>query len=312
MSGQNNEANNLYLALKSLDQSEIKSNLQIFSSYLTKLTNELSPNKLSEKMIYEWTFKNVLDLKKSRDIDCYFRCNLISAKKSLGRIIENLSKIEVDEYQKRILKDFVCDLKPFIMRFDSEQDYEWLVGNTNAHITNFYFQLLSNTFWTGNVGQHPEEKKVLSSSSPFLIRQAIEYKIKRVLGIDYIMLNSKPDNKMMDKCFKAIESNKDKGYYSTKFEFDILKKIYRWTHVYIHGGYRPEPWKTETAINYLSLFFYSGLTTDSNLFSLYAAVEVKATDIESLKANTVKIIEQEAASNTLKIVWTINPEIAIV
>ena len=28
--------------------------------------------------------------------------------------------------------------------------------------------------------------------------------------------------------------------------------------------------------------------------------------------NTVKIIEQEAASNTLKIVWTIKPEIAIV
>jgi hypothetical protein len=303
------EAFNLFQCLKSKNLPEIKLRSQLFSNYLDNLCLKYFPKIFKEKFIYQWTLKNVFELNE-KEYETYCKTNLIAANQSLKRILIKLSEIQITDYQVRLLTDFVCDLKPFIKRFDSLQNYDWLILNTNTHISNFYFDLLSNTFLNGNIGEHPEEKLVLGTSTTFFIRQAIEYKIKRVLGIEYILLDGKPDIRSMDKFLKAIESNKI--YYKVKFDFDILKTIYSWTHTYIHGGYRPEPWKTETAINYLSLIYYNGETSNVNSYSLYAGIEVNSSELASLKINTEETLTNEAGLKKLFISWLSKPEVAIV
>lgn len=83
--------------------------------------------------------------------------------------------------------------------------------------------------------------------------------------------------------------------------------------MYIHGGYRPEPWKTETAIDYLSLFFHSGETSNINSYSLYAGVEVNSTALDLLKSNTEQALMREAEKEkkVFSISWLNKPEIAI-
>lgn len=307
----NKEAFNLFQALKSSNQLEVKSTLQTFSTYINNLCIKEFPKELKDKFIFQWAFKNVFDIKE-KEYECYCKTNLISANHSIQRIVAKLNSTEISEYQIRLFTDFVCDLKPFVTKFDTSQHYNWLLGNTNSHISNFYFDLLSNTFWNGNIGEHPEEKLVLGTSTPFFIRQAIEYKIKRILGIDFILLDGKLDINSMKKYFKAIEANKK--YYSVKFDFENVKNIFNWTHTYIHGGYRAEPWKTETAINYLDSVFYSGQTSNINSFSLYAGVEVDKSNLEELRINTEKTLRNlaEKDKKELFISWLSKPEVATV
>jgi hypothetical protein len=99
-------------------------------------------------------------------------------------------------------------LKPFILILDKDHDYSWLLLNTNSHSTNFYQDLSFNSFWHGRPGNHFEENLVLASSTPFIIRQTIEYKIMRILGINYYLVNDKPDIQFISKLFSVIENIK--------------------------------------------------------------------------------------------------------
>lgn len=279
-----------------------------FQNYLDCLGKSIVNQDLKDDFIFQWTLKNVL--KNEKDIRSYSKANIFSALRSLLRILNRIENKGLNNVTKRMLIDFICDLKSFIVYFDESQDYSWLIGNTNTHMSNFYNSLSNNIFWDGKPGENPHELIVLASSTPFVIRQSIEYKIKRILGIDYLMVNNKPDIKTIEKCFKAIDINKS-YYVINNFDFEKIKQIYSWTHPYIHGGYRPEPWKTEIALNYLNNIFYNGETSKKNNYSVNAGVQVKKSDLPKLKSLTEKSL-MDSSDGNLKIKWLRNPEVAAI
>ena len=194
------EALELYKVLKNKKEVTVLINkLQAFENYLLKLCKQICPKGLKEAFIYQWVFTN--EVKKKRDYESYCKANVFAAQPSLARIITKINEVGMNEVSHRMVSDFVCDLKPFIQYFDKSQDYSWLLINTNSHISNFYYDLSTNLFWSGIPSQHQEERLALASSTPFIIRQSIEYKIKRILGIDYILINGNIDNRITEKCF---------------------------------------------------------------------------------------------------------------
>lgn len=224
LSIQNNEAYLAYQSLKptkDIDKLEVINSLEILWKYLDNLSKNISKNTSKNGFIYQWIFTTEF---KEKDLDKFCKANIFAAKDSLKRILKVIQEQEISYVFRRMLIDFICDLKIFIGFFDKSQNYKWLARNTNTHISNFYYELAQNIFYNGKPGTHEEEYFTLSSSTPFIIRQSIEYKIKRVLGIDYILLDGKPDIRSMKKYFKAIEANKN--YYTVKFDFDILKTIH--------------------------------------------------------------------------------------
>lgn len=303
----NKEAFEAFQSLRSDNESVIIIKLQAFRCYLEKLCTQICPKGLKNNFIYQWIFTHKVNKK---DFESYCKANLFAAVKSLNRIISKIDQDGINQVNNRILKDFICDLKSFIQYFDKNHDYSWLLANTNIHNSNFYYNLSNNVFWTGMPGKHSQERLVLASSTPFIIRQSIEYKIKRILGIDYLLDNGKPDIRTTKKCFKAIENNKV-YYRTTDFDFKIIEIIHSWTNVYIHGGYRPEPWRTETAVDYLTNLFYSGQTSVKNSYSLFAGVEVLKGDISKVLENTEKSLKNGIEDN-VKIIWLNKPEVAIV
>jgi len=305
----NKEAFEFYKSIKkNHDSIELTKKGNLFLEYLVKLCDSISRKGFKDNFILQWLFKN--ELKHENDIKSFYKANLFSAKNSLQRIISKLETEEINEVNKRMLTDFICDLKPFIIYFDKKQDYNWLLLNTNTHISNFYSSLSMNVFWSGKPGEHLEESLVLASSTPFIIRQSIEYKIKRILGIENLLINEKPDIRTIEKCFKAIENNQI--YYRTNgIDFKVIKLIYSWTNNYIHGGYRPRPWQTETALNYLKKLFYAGKTSKENSFSIYASIEVLKDDLPKIKELTETSLKSETQGD-LKIKWLLKPELAII
>ena len=299
----NHEAFILFNTLNEKDYSDsISDTLENFILYLYKLSNDICPKGLKDKFILEWTFKYPVN--KDNDYKSYCKANIFSACSSLKRISQDINKDNFNDVTKRLLINFVCDLKPFIEYFDKNQDYSWLAVNTNSHITNFYFDLSKSIFNKGNSGEHPEEKLVLSSTTPFLIRQSIEYKVKRCLGVDFWLKNGKPDIRTTETCFEII---KRIDFFKTEnIDFDIVKNIHSWTNLFIHGGYRAEPWKTETAINYLSNLFNQGEN------SLFAGIKVFKSDVPKIKEITERYIRLKEAKNEIYIRWRNKPEVAII
>jgi len=303
------EALELFKAIKkSKNAAEIVEKLQAFEDYLLLLRKQICPKGLKDIFILEWVFKHEINTQK--DYVNFCKANIFTAQASIGRIVKKINDDGVNEVSLRMLTDFICDLKPFVTYFDKNHDYSWLLINTNSHISNFYYDLSSNVFWNGMPGKHPEESLALSSSTPFIIRQSIEYKIKRILGIDYYLIDGKPDIRTTDKCFDAIERNKP--FYKTKgFDFSMVKKIYSWTNYYVHGGYRPEPWRTECAINYLKGLFYAGVTSVKSSLSLYAGIEVLESELDKLHINT-EVSIKKGVQGKVEIEWLTRPEVAII
>ncbi len=305
------EASQAFQELKKSEKKDLSKTidkLKDFQIYLENLQHEILKKRFKDRFILQWIFLN----KSFNDnkIQKYIIANICAASDSLKRIIFKAENEGINVVRNRMLLDFICDLKPFVNYFDEKQDYKWLVINTNSHLTNFYSDISENIFWNGEPSEHPEEKITLASCTTFMIRQSIEYKIKRILGIDYILINGKLDNRIIEKCFKAIDKNL-KYYIIKDFDFDIVKIIYNWTHYFIHGGYRPEPWRTETAINYLSNLFYTGKTSKPSSFSVYAGIQVKGKDLDNLKITTEESIKSNIVGE-INIKWLHAPEVAVV
>lgn len=289
------------------DKEVVLRHIEIIINYLETLTSTYFLKTPKADFLYEWAYKLKVNPKDSRK---YWFSNLFLAKESLKRIQVKVSEKGVSNLNKKILKNIICDLSEIIRKVDNNQDFDWLIMNTNTHITNFYFSLAKNSFWSGHPKPNSVEEVVLSSSSTFFIRQSIEYKIKRILGIDYINIGGTRDNRLTEKCFKVIEKNK--SYYKFKnFQLRTVKNIYKWTHIYIHGGYRAEPWLVESALNYLEQFFFEGESSKKNSYSYYSSVEVKKETLELLKKNTVEEL-RKLSGDHLEIRWLISPEVAVV
>lgn len=285
---------------------EVLEKVTLFQIYLEQLGKNISNKTPKNGFILQWVFTNEFD---DKDVNKYIKANIIAASASLKRIISHIIDNEITPYINRLLSDFICDLKPFITYFDKEQSYDWLLVNPNIHVSNFYFDLAQNVFFSGKPGTKKEENLALASSTPFIIRQSLEYKIKRILGINYIESNGKPDKTLASVYFKALRNNL-RFYKIKKFDFETIEKIYTWTHSYIHGGIRAKPWKTETALNYLEEFFYSGKTSQPNSWSLYAGIETEEENLDALKNNTCESLKKQLGQD-IKIVWLSKPELAI-
>jgi len=286
---------------------QIIDSLNCFQYYLSDLYSQVSKKSLSEKFIIDWIYKIQVA---NKDFDSFCKANIAAASSSLSRVIKHIEDIEVDEVLQRMLLDFICDLKLFVTHYDKSQDYSWLVINTNSHITNFYFDLADNIFWHGKPSDHKEEQLVLATSSPFIIRQSIEIKIKRVLGIQYVLKNGKLDKTPSKVFFNAFKNNLI--YYRLRnFDIETIEKIHSWAHFYVHGGLRAEPWRTETALYYLNRLNYKGPTSDSRTMSIYASVEANEVDLVDLNAATEESIKNDLG-NDVSIKWVAKPEIAVI
>jgi hypothetical protein len=301
---------NLYKEINNLNLDKPISGISLlddFSDYLDLLSKNISKSTPKEEFVFQWTFKYKFD---SKDLEKYYKSNIYSASKSLKRIRNRINTEGINKVNQRILLDFICDLKPYITFFDKKIDYSWLIANTNTHLTTFYYNLANNVFWNGEPGTHEQEKLVLSSSTTFTLRQCVEYKVKGILGIDYILNGDKIEKPEFKVLVNALQNNMK--YYSLRnIEFEQLKTLHSWLSYYIHKGIRPEPWKTETAISILKDFFYIGLNQSGTTYSHYSSIEVNRNELEQLMENTFKYLKEKIDTD-IEISWISHPEVVLV
>ncbi len=125
--------------------------------------------------------------------------------------------------------------------------------------------------------------------SVFLIRQAIELRLKNAIGIDTILDNKGRTVKIGAEHFLHIYKYIIK-YHSDEIEFpvkiSILEKILEWSQYFIHAGLIPYFWQIEWAHYSISPLFEWG--SHGNTRSAYGSIKIK----QSLYDNIQNIIKE--------------------
>lgn len=126
---------------------------------------------------------------------------------------------------------------------------------------------------------------VRQSTSAFLLRQAIELRVKNALGINIILDKNDLPLKLTGDFFIDFIFNNDKIV--LPIEKSLLVKIHKWTNYYIHAGWIPEVWKLNYAQKILLPLYYS----DGNIkkgWSLHGAIKIDKEYYEKKMDNDIK------------------------
>lgn len=115
-------------------------------------------------------------------------------------------------------------------------------------------------------------------TATFLLRQAIELRIKNALGV-YVIFDSKGNPaKISPDTF--IDFIYDNAKIEIPIKKSILRKIHSWTNYYIHGGILPELWKIELA-QFLLADLFSGGEKPGAGTSVYGSIQIDKTYYEN-------------------------------
>lgn len=147
------------------------------------------------------------------------------------------------------------------------------------------------------------------NASVFLIRQAIELKVKNCLGINVIR----------DKDGRMIKMTSDKliDFLYTNDNItlpcipkSLLKKVHAWTQIFIHGGFVINLWQIDLALDVLKPLFSSGETKKT--LSIHGAVVIKKEYYEGSFQNEIKefLVSSCGMEDTINVAFT-KPEAII-
>ena len=244
-------------------------------------------NKIKEnlKIINENSLENIVREVFNQNINANnIKWHVLAVEYSVNIIYKELRNIsnQVENYniislKNPYIKGRLALLNDVIQDFDEfESKYECLLLGEKSNISfcrrSFssrepFFnsrEILRRNFYYNDI--------TFSSVSVFLIRQSIELKLLRCLGIQKIKkekdkkINAKYTQKQLLSFFKGNQ------YIYIPVDTDILLKIIRWTNIYIHEGYMNYHWLIILSQEYLKKLFISPI--DSKSINLDGSIKI--------------------------------------
>jgi hypothetical protein len=253
-----------YCALQSLKTNQEK---EICFKKLLDYLEQIPSLKKKEDWVFNQIFKTKWDEKETKNVSL---ANVAAAKHTLQRLIrknpgmDNLAIIE-------LLEDLLCDIRVWMNLVDPKQDFSWLIFNTNATDSRFYYSVFHHLMF------EEKERGKLNSDARFisatlLIRHTIEQRIKGLLGIDYIINYKRPIG--LSSIIEYV-GKLSLLKYRNGIDFSRISKINDWANHFLHRGIRPHPWQIEWANVELEKWFYKGKTLDEKANSIHASFETE-------------------------------------
>jgi len=256
----------------------------------------------SKKKAEEWVFNSIFSRKNPKEFEL---ANIYAANITLTRVLKRASLNDFhNQVIKEFLEDFICDLKEYLCVVDPQQDYSWLLWNTNQSLSHFYYDEVCNLLYG-------EQNKSVDADAKFnlatlIIRHALEHRIKNLIGLDSIRKGSHPIgfSNVLESLIKLQTLKKQPG-----IDFNRLLKINDWANRHLHRGLRPLTWQMDWAEYEIGKLFYKGKTIDKQRLSLYASFETD--DLKELQKEFENLIIQKYPGQRINLKWSSSAEINI-
>ena len=224
-------------------------------------------------------------------ITAYYKLHILAINKSAYRIYEEIKPIT----KKRL----VCEYFPLLMEYcadscqliqDATNHYYKVNVSYGLHgintSTTFEIYKAASITLRGSLSEKYIGSRLIYKVSVFFIRQALELRLNKILGI-YLPWDKKKNRPikihLTKDILKLMEDNSNNIILPVSIS--KIKNIYSWTNWYIHAGIHAPEYITEWALNILKPLFSSG--HHKNFQSIHGSVKIK----KSFYASAVAIIE---------------------
>lgn len=190
-------------------------------------------------------------------------------------------------------------------------DYYFFNGNmASIEDSHFHYigswQLLYNCTFEDNM----LDNKFAYILSPVALRQALELKIQRILGVaDFCDVNGQKVFTKHHFFFDLIRKNIFHFNFQNE-NFKIIQKIFEFCNISVHKGVMPYYWQMHYAIKFCNPLFFDQNSTSNKNFNFHSSIKIK--NYEELK-NKIEIALKKKFSEpeyNLHIHW-IKPEAEI-
>ena len=231
-----------------------------------------------------WVFGAKRSFAKKSEADGYCRANLVVAKQCFDRLVGEIRGsnarvrfADLMRYEK-ILRDYVFDLKPVAEYLERQKnaDYVFFRGAKSYHVHTWEVFLLSRQLAIQSVFKNSGvsmDHKTAQIASVFVLRQALEAKFLRLIGVEIFDRNG--DTPKLRHLFHYEFIVKHLPYFNFKaVAFADLKKIYGWCNDVVHRVYQPLAWEIEYGQAICGGLFNSQRTQPAVGWSINNAVEI--------------------------------------
>lgn len=228
----------------------------------------------------EHTGQQIFQLEvKKKDVKNHIRIQFLGARKTIERLFSSLeSRIQQNQvvmhpglynFGHHSLIDLISLMEDWSKRVDRTDILYSTARNRNRATIEFWHaskDFLYDDRHTKSLGS-----SVYRPTSVFLIRQALESRLKGILGIYKILDKEGSIQKLEFKLFvDLLKENSEQIYLPSPLS--IIEKINRWSNYYVHGGIEPYLWQIDWARHVLSPLFAGG--SYKGISSIYGSVRL--------------------------------------
>jgi hypothetical protein len=275
---------------------KISEKIDFFENLNSKLENVQSYNEQRYKSIFkngkklnaiDYIYKDSIEKKYYNDylqstyrtiIDCISETNTY-----IESHIEVINNLEIYNFYRQLFRELVIYLSNLEHHLDREHGgYGFGLRNV-ANSSEIYYSTYSHLF---NYIKHGTMIDIINRPiAAFIIRQALEIRIKNALGI-YMILSAeslKPMKMYIDQLVDFSYSNSNITIPITKHEH---MTIHKWTNNFIHAGQIPETFKIWYAMKTIEPMFRG--SNDENGFNMFGAIKINKLYYESSMENEIR------------------------
>lgn len=255
------------------------------------------PNKTDNSIIEQIFFKSYNEFLKKRGEKLYYVTNVVCFLEMLRRLfreqfIISFDRQDIEEYgdlviynYAHLLRELLFDGVYILTQYEIEVEkkeksrFPGLGLNTEQHDAMLYHYLSQILF--GQVSFHSNKDREPHTSSA-VIRQMIELRLKRAFGI-FGWVHSKNHGFKaisMSEIFELLNDYKD------KIDFSVplikIKRIYQWSSICFHIGFKDYLWKSIFVLDYLRTFMIGKITASGD-FNIRNGVKLSTETFQEIR-----------------------------
>lgn len=221
---------------------------------------------------------------KDVEVAAYCRVHLQLATQQFEKLIKELKGangiVPMTNLRRfsEIVRDYLFDLLPIVEFLERRKDasYEFFRGGKSYGVASWEIfrvsrQLAIQSAFRGK--PFHIDHKTSQIASIFVLRQALEAKFNRIIGVYFFDKNEKTPKVKHDFHYAFIASNPD-CFEFTSVDFSLLGKIYDWCNSIVHQAYQPLAWQISHAQSVCSGLWADGPNTQKGGWSIHGGVRI--------------------------------------